>query len=64
MEVLNDQFQGEAHAMLRSCSVLTEEQLAHYEQEGYLIVRGLFTQGEVQDIKETFDALREYFGTK
>lgn len=43
--------------MLRSCSVLTEEQLAHYEQEGYLIVRGLFTQGEVQDIKETFDAL-------
>lgn len=39
--------------------VLGEEQLRHFETEGYLIVKGLFADEEVEEIRITFDRLSE-----
>jgi len=36
---------------------LTAEQIAFYRREGYLIVRGLFSQSEVDEIRRRFDAV-------
>ena len=33
---------------------LTQEQLAHFQRDGYLIVRNLFSKDEAAHIRETF----------
>ncbi|MFB9328894.1 phytanoyl-CoA dioxygenase family protein [Paenibacillus aurantiacus] len=43
--------------MTRSLRVLTDEQLASFEKEGYLIVRRLWSEDEVDEIKRTFEAI-------
>jgi len=37
--------------------LLSTEQLHRYEAEGYLVVKGLFTYQEVEEIRETFEAV-------
>ncbi|MCD9020737.1 phytanoyl-CoA dioxygenase family protein [Cohnella silvisoli] len=36
---------------------LTNEQLAHFEREGYVIVKGLFSQEDLQTIENTFEEI-------
>jgi phytanoyl-CoA hydroxylase len=42
-----------------SAASLDQEQLSFYNREGYLIVRGLWTQEEVQALKQVVDTLAE-----
>jgi ectoine hydroxylase-related dioxygenase (phytanoyl-CoA dioxygenase family) len=37
-----------------STQTLTDEQMAAYNRDGFLIVRGMFSQSEVDEIRETF----------
>ena len=40
-------------------SALSSEQLDRYEQDGYLIVRGMFGAGEIAALRRTFDGIAE-----
>ena len=44
-------------AMNRSLKALTDEQLAQFENEGYLIVKGLFTEENLREIDATFEEI-------
>ena len=35
---------------------LTEQQMADYERDGYLVARGMFSEEEVAEIREAFMA--------
>jgi phytanoyl-CoA hydroxylase len=43
--------------MAEALHTLTEEQLRHFETEGYLIVKGLFSPDELSVIEETFERI-------
>ncbi|THF75460.1 phytanoyl-CoA dioxygenase family protein [Cohnella fermenti] len=43
--------------MSYSLNYLTEEQKRQFEQEGYLIVKGLFDKQQIQEIEDTFEAI-------
>jgi len=42
---------------MRKPTVLSEEQLKQFESEGYLIVKGLFSEEEVSDIEQIFEKI-------
>ena len=41
--------------MVYTHRILTEEQKRQFEQEGYIIVKGLFTEEQLSEIERTFD---------
>ncbi|MBP1990346.1 phytanoyl-CoA dioxygenase family protein [Paenibacillus eucommiae] len=43
--------------MITPLRTLTEEQKQQFDTEGYLIVKGLMTLGELQEIEQTFDTI-------
>ncbi|MBB6634551.1 phytanoyl-CoA dioxygenase family protein [Cohnella thailandensis] len=45
--------------MAYSLTTLTEEQKRQFEQEGYLIVKGLFDQHQLKEIEDTFEAISQ-----
>lgn len=44
---------------MKQLSVLTNEQMEHFEKEGYLIVRGVWNADEVAEIQTRFDEISE-----
>jgi ectoine hydroxylase-related dioxygenase (phytanoyl-CoA dioxygenase family) len=47
----------ERNAMTKAFNVLTEEQVNQFAREGYLIVKGLFSDEDIRTIEETFEAI-------
>ena len=45
--------------MTRALSVLNEEQIEHFQREGYLIVKGLFSEQDVRTIEEKFEEISQ-----
>ncbi|WP_308634848.1 phytanoyl-CoA dioxygenase family protein [Paenibacillus silvisoli] len=43
--------------MTQALRVLTEEQKKHFDTEGYIIVKGLFSPSDISEIVETFDTM-------
>jgi phytanoyl-CoA hydroxylase len=43
--------------MTYSLQILSKEQKRQFEKEGYLIVKGLFSMEQIEEIKQTFDTL-------
>lgn len=42
---------------MRQLTTLKEEQITQFEWDGYLIVKGLFTQDDLQEIEQTFEEI-------
>lgn len=45
--------------MCAALKALSQEQLDHYNREGYLIVKGLFTEAELAEIDESFEVVHQ-----
>lgn len=45
--------------MAQALKILNEQQMEQFEKEGYLIVKGVFQAGEVEEIRSTFEGISQ-----